>query len=123
VSAKPAAGQAEETGDTKTWNLVTNQYEMYEAIEQIVAKGIAFDPASGLARTWHPSKNEHPNIIVDPRRAFGVPVVVGSGVPTSALFKLWKAEGGSKDRVAQWFNVARIDVDQAIDFELTLAAA
>jgi hypothetical protein len=40
---------AKETGDSRTWELVTNQYEMYEAIEEVLAKGVAFDPLSCLA--------------------------------------------------------------------------
>jgi uncharacterized protein (DUF433 family) len=114
---------AQETGDTKTWNMVTNQYEMYDAIEGAVAKGVAFDPMSGLAREWHPFRNDYPDVVVDPRHAFGRPVVGAKRIPTAAIFRTWRAEAGNRDRVAKSFGTPRADVDQAIDFELSLAAA
>jgi uncharacterized protein (DUF433 family) len=114
---------AQEAGDAKTWNLVTNQYEMYEAIEHSVAKGVAFDPRSGLARNWHPSQSEYPDVVIDPRHAFGRPVVGAKHVPTGTILRMWRAESGNRDRVAKAFGALRSEIDQAIEFELTLAAA
>jgi uncharacterized protein (DUF433 family) len=114
---------AEETGDTKTWDLVTHQYEMYEAIEGVLARGVAFDPVSGMARQWHPLQAEYPDVVIDASHAFGRPVVGNRHIPTAALLRSWKAENGDRRRVAKWFGVAESDVRQAVDFELTLAAA
>lgn len=114
---------AKEENDRKTLDIVSNQYEMYETIENILAKGVAFDPISALAVVWHPMRDDCPDVVVDPRVAFGRPSIEGAGVPTSALFRSWKAEGGDHDRVARWFNVDRAAVEQAVTFEVRLAAA
>jgi uncharacterized protein (DUF433 family) len=113
---------AEEEGDARTWDLATNQYEMYEAIEQVLAKGVAFDPVTGLAQSWHPLP-EYKNVLIHPRLAFGRPVVGENKVPTKAVFLSWKAGGGDKARVARWFHMKHSEVAEAVDFELTLTAA
>ncbi|TPJ53222.1 DUF433 domain-containing protein [Mesorhizobium sp. B2-7-1] len=116
------AQAAESEGDKATWDLATNQYEMWVAIESIVAKNVAFNPATEIAQTWHPLGNEFPNVIVDPRLAFGQPVIGKRPTPTSTLLRQWKAEGGNVERVAKWFRVEPNDVNEAVEFELSLAA-
>lgn len=108
---------AKDQGDKKTWDLASGQHEIWEAIEAEIAKGVEFDPASLLASAWRPSAN----IVIDPRMAFGRPVVESCGIPTSAMFSHWLAEG-RKSAVARWFRVAERDVEAAISFELQLAA-
>ena len=105
----------EETGDKKTLDILGDQYEMYDIIEKILAEGVSFDPATGLADAWQPLPNECPNVIVSPRYAYGHPVV--SKIPTSALFRLWKAEGGNLQRVARAFGVSPEAVSEAVSFE------
>lgn len=118
---KVFAQVAEESGDTKTWNLVTRQYEIYVAIEDVLAKGVAFDPRSGLATSFRPLP-EYQSVVVNPRFAYGRPVVGERGVPTAALVRMWRAEGGNKLRVARAFEIQENDVSNAIDFEIALAA-
>lgn len=113
---------AEDTKDKRTWDLVSSQYEMYEAIEDVLAKGVAFDPRSGLAKSFPPLL-EFPTVTVNPRVSYGKPAVGESGIPTSALFRMWKAENGRKDRVARAYGIGEADVANAIGFEVTLAAA
>lgn len=112
---------AEEEGDKRTWDMATNQYEMWAAIEGVVAKGVEFSPATELAQLWRP-RPDCPNVVVDPRVAFGRPSIGERGVPTIALFRQWRAEGGDAARVANWFHVTPDDVSQAVDFELLMAA-
>lgn len=116
------AQAAEAEGDTRTWDLASNQYEMWTAIENIVAKYVAFDPVSEIAQSWRPLGSDFPNVVVDPRLAFGRPVIGRRPTPTGALFQQWKAEGGQVDRVASWFRVEPAEVTEAVDFELSLAA-
>jgi uncharacterized protein (DUF433 family) len=112
---------AKEQDDKVTWDLASGQHEMWEAIEQAVARGVEFNPQTDLASRWHPRPGEFPQIVVDPRLAYGRPVIEPAGVPTSALFRQWKAEKGDWDRVARWFKVSADDVREAIDFELQIA--
>lgn len=114
------ARSAEETHDQITWDLATGQHEMWDTIEQTIEKGVVFDPKTYLARTWKPNPGQFPNVVMDPRIAFGKPTVHGTRVPTSVLFRQWKAEG-NKDRVATWFDVSRDDVVAAIEYELGAA--
>lgn len=113
---------AEETGDTTTLNMVRDQYEMYEVIETLLAKGVAFDPETHLAMEWRPLRNDCPNVIMNPKYAYGHPVVGDNCVPTAALYRLWRAEYGDKQRVADWFHVDLDSVDEAVEFEVRLAA-
>ena len=112
---------AKETGDNFLLNLMTNQIEIYEAIEQILAKGVTFDPKSAIARRFVPV-SECSNVIVDPRIAFGQPVIAPRFVPTATLFALWKAEDGNYKIVADWFHISRDQAEEAVEFEMRLAA-
>ncbi|HEV2037417.1 MAG TPA: hypothetical protein VGQ96_02335, partial [Candidatus Eremiobacteraceae bacterium] len=95
---------AKQEGDHFLLNLMTNQIEIYEALEKVLAAGVEFDPHTGVAKRWIPI-SECPNVIVDPRVAFGRPVVEPKRVPTSVIFALWSAEDGNTEAVAKWFHV------------------
>lgn len=112
---------AKETGDKFLFNLMTKQVEIYEAIEQVLAQDVAFDPYSGIARQWHPSK-AHPSVLVDPRIAYGRPALHPDGVPTAAIFNLWRAERANYEVVADWFDVPIERVREAVDYQIRLAA-
>ncbi|MBD9507938.1 DUF433 domain-containing protein [Ensifer sp. ENS07] len=113
---------AEETKDTKLRDIVTGQYAMYDVIEQFLAKGIEFHPASNLPESWRPDPETFPDVILDPHRAHGLPILAQHGVPTSALFGLWRAEEQDYDAVADWYEIPREAVEQAVEYELDLAA-
>jgi hypothetical protein len=111
---------AKETKDQFLLNLVTKQYEIYVVLEEFLARGVSFDPTTGLARQWRPKPKELPAIALDPLIAYGRPVVMPEAVPTESIYKLWKAEGGSFKAAADWFAVTEEAAHQAIDFELGL---
>ena len=118
---KIIAQASKEVDDNSTWELVTGQYLIWDAIEATIAKGVVFDPSTYLASMWIPRPGDHPDIVLDPARAFGKPVVNSAGVPTDALFRQWRAEDGNFDRVARWFALTREQVETAVRFELELA--
>jgi uncharacterized protein (DUF433 family) len=109
---------AEETGET-THDVLSGQYEMYETIEKILAKGVEFNPDTLLAEEW-PPYSECPHVIINPRFAYGHPVIGEKRIPTAALYRLWVAEKDTK-RVANWYGVSVIEVDEAIEFEVLAA--
>jgi uncharacterized protein (DUF433 family) len=113
---------AEETGDRKLLDLTCGQFAMYEVIERELAKGIDFDPATGLAERWHPRPWEFPHIVLDPRISFGQPCVEQFRMPTATLFHAWKTEDGDYDVVSDWYEVDRPFVEEAVNFEMALAA-
>lgn len=113
---------AEAEGDESTWNLATGQIEMWEMIEGAIAKGVVFDAISNLATMWKPRETDFPGVVLDPKRAFGRPIVSDAGVPTSSLFRQWKAERGDKAKVAKWFDVSEEEVAEAVEFEITYSS-
>jgi uncharacterized protein (DUF433 family) len=113
---------AEAEGDTKTRDALGDQYEMYDVIEAMLAKGVEFDPRTHLADSWRPLHTEHPNVVVHPRFAFGHPVISGKHVPTGAIFRMFRAESGNKAKVAKAFRISEDDVNEAVEFETKLAA-
>lgn len=110
---------AEETGET-THDVLSGQYEMYEAIERVLAKGVEFNPKTLLAEEW-PPYSECPHVIINPRYAYGHPVIGEKRIPTAALYRLWRAEKDT-GRVAKWYDVTKDEVEEAIEFEVRLAA-
>lgn len=101
---------------------LSDQYEMYETIEAMFARGISFNPQTLLAEEWRPLDKSCPNVIINPRYAYGQPVIGSQHVPTAALYRQWRAEKGDKTRVANWWRVDPEEVDEAIEFETRLAA-
>lgn len=112
---------AKQVQDRIFLNLMTNQVEIYDVIEQTLARDLEFD-VGGFARLWRPDVGQYPDVKLSPTYAFGRPVVTARKVPTSTLFKLWRAEAGSYAAASEWFEVPEAQVRQAVEFEIGLAA-
>lgn len=110
---------AKENRDRKLWNLVDRNYEFNDFIEGSLARGLAFDPKTEMTSEWRPRSIDFPQVVIDPRVAYGQPSVP-SGIPTSVLFDAWRAEGEEVTPVADWFNVPVDQVQMAIGFEKLL---
>ncbi|AXE65988.1 hypothetical protein BBF93_18400 [Hyphomonas sp. CACIAM 19H1] len=117
---KVFAQAAEAQKDKVTWDMATGQTEMWAAIESVVAQGVVFDPRTALAKKWTPRAG-FSNVIVDPRIAFGKPIVESTMVPTKTLYRQWKADQ-SYESVAEWFKVDVAAVKSAVMFEIAMAA-
>jgi uncharacterized protein (DUF433 family) len=113
---------AEETGDRKLLDLTCGQYAMYDVIERNLAKGIEFDPSTGLAERWHPQPTEFPHVVLNPRISFGQPCIEQFRMPTATLFQAWKTEENDYDAVSDWYEVGRPFVEEAVKFEMALTA-
>jgi uncharacterized protein (DUF433 family) len=111
---------AKEVSDTKLLNLVTKQYAMYDVLEEVLERGLTFDPTSGQAVRWFPKPAEFKHVVVDPTVAFGQPALDESRVSTDAILAAWEAEGGRYDVVAEWFEIGEALVREAVEFELAL---
>ena len=110
---------AKETHDKHLLDLVTRQYAMYVVLEEILAKGVEFDPTTGLATEWRPTK-EYPHVALNPLVAYGQPAILPDGVPTAAIYRTWKAENGSYPAVADWYEIKDDLAREAVEFELGL---
>jgi uncharacterized protein (DUF433 family) len=69
---------------------------------------------------WWPMGREQP-VIIDPKRNFGQPTLFSEGIPTSVLAKSVKANEGSVEEVAGWYEISPELVKAAIRYEQSLA--
>lgn len=113
---------AKQEGDQVTWDMASGQHEMWEVIEATIAKGVEFDPTSDLARRWFPLPGEFPGVGIDPAVAFGKPALAAERIPTAAIHRMWKAEGGSISRVAAAYEISEEAVRAAVEYEITTAS-
>jgi len=76
---------------------------------------------SSLAERFYPIEGDR-TVVVDPRRAYGQPIVARSGLPTYPLYQMYLA-GESVTNIAKWYHASRDDIRAAIKFEQTMAVA
>ena len=92
-----------------------------DIIKPSLYDGIEYDLTNKFARRWYPNKQRR--VVLDPSIEFGKPTVVGSGIPTAALFAHYLAEGSdaaATKKVAAIFDILNKDVSAAIQFEQSL---
>jgi uncharacterized protein (DUF433 family) len=97
-------------------NLMNDNFEMSAVIAPFLFTSVLY--ADDLAYRWHPSRGE-PCVVVDPKFAFGRPVVEGVWVPTDTLFGACETDK-SISSVAADFEVDEEVVKQAVAFEKKL---
>jgi uncharacterized protein (DUF433 family) len=71
---------------------------------------------------WAGQIEEPKHIEIDPRRAFGRPVVAGTSVPTEALAERFRA-GDSLGEIARDFRLSAPVIESALRWEMSAAAA
>jgi uncharacterized protein (DUF433 family) len=74
-----------------------------------------------LPEAWFPLGLDR-TVVLDPSRSFGAPIDKGSGVPTSVLAVGYEVEHEDIARVAWWYGVSEQAVQDAVEFERSLAA-
>jgi uncharacterized protein (DUF433 family) len=97
-------------------------------MEQIIAgpifdrylREIEFDPSTSLAYKWWPLGKAQP-VILDPKVAFGAPVIEGTAVRTSIIARL--ARHASVKDAAVAYELQLRQAEAAVSFEASLAAA
>ncbi len=107
---------AKEADDTRALDLISKQYEFYEAIKASLIKGVIFDPKSHMVDRWYPRPERFPEILIDPRIAYGRPATP-HGAPAEALYDAWIAEEEDYDAVANWYELPVREVRQAVNFQ------
>ncbi len=106
---------ANEERDRDLLDLVKQQYAIEDILSPLLLDGVDFD--GELPARWSPARG----ILVDPRHAFGQPIVAACAIPSATLFAAFNAER-SVEKVAKWYEVEPEDVQRAIDFESRAAA-
>lgn len=111
----------EVTGDGRLVNLANEVYAHNDLMKPALVGRVVFE--AGKARYFLPDPTNTPLVRVDPRIAFGRPVVFKPGmrpVETAALAATAEDEGTKE--AAEWFGVPFKAAVQALDFERRLAA-
>ena len=107
----------EDNHERRLLNLMNDNFELAGVVEQSLFDDILY--VEDLAQRWRPiPRFEH--IILDPRHAFGRPVVDEFFVPTDALAQAYKNEGGLEE-AADEFELPIELVREAVAFEHEIA--
>jgi uncharacterized protein (DUF433 family) len=106
----------ETEGEKRVLNLMNDNFEMGDVIEQSLFDDILY--AEDLAYRWHPAR-DLPWIVLDPKYAFGRPVVENIWIPTDTLYAAHEAEGSIK-AVSEDFEIDEEAVAQAVAYEQLL---
>ena len=108
-----------ETGDRALLDILGDQFVFETVIASYLYAGLDFNELKEPARWW-PLGNDR-SVVIDPRRAFGAPIIARTGVPTKILNSAVNAEQ-SVEFVAKWYGVKIDEVTDAVQFETKLAA-
>ena len=111
--------KGEENEANELLELVSGRQYAFAEIIAPFSKQIVFDASTDLAMRWFPH-GENGLIVIDPCIAFGRPVIVGSGIATATIYDLFLAEDSNLDRVADWMEIERREVEAAVNFEAEL---
>lgn len=113
------ASAMKETGETELLDLVKGQYAFQKIIEPSLYRGIEFNQ-NDIAMRWYPSPRSKA-VVLDPKIAFGKPIVTHGAIRTSILHEAFVAEE-DKNFVARLYEVPVAAVEAAVAFEDSLAA-
>lgn len=109
----------ERNDEVALWDMHDLQ-RVFEKIIRPFLKNVEFN-RDRIPQRWWPHGKSH-RVALDPRRSFGQPIVFRDGVPTQILARSVKANDGSIDEVARWFELSPTAVREAVEFEQQLAA-
>ena len=107
------------SGDRRLLDLVKDQYEFRKIVSRYLHAGLEFNTSDEPERWWPLGRPRR--IVIDPKRAFGAPIVDTFGVPTLILAQAVIAEGSVR-AAARLYNVSVPAVRNAVGFENSLAA-
>jgi uncharacterized protein (DUF433 family) len=108
----------EATGEASLVDIARDQRVFGEIVKPFL-KELEFSKDNVLLR-WRPMGAGH-QVVLDPKRSFGQPIVDTEGVPTRVLSQAIKATK-SMAEVVRWFEVKERSVRDAMEFEKRLAA-
>ena len=111
------ASNADERG---LLDVLAHQWEFEDVIAPTL---VALDypdnnPVAAPFRWWPDGRQSE--VVVDPKRSFGHPIVTNAGIRTSVLAGM--AEKNSIEEVAEWFSISRQAAEDAKRFEDRIAA-
>jgi uncharacterized protein (DUF433 family) len=107
--------------DHRLVDLLRDQYEWERVVQaHLIGEKVEFSNDELPLRWWPLGPDRQ--VVVDPERAFGAPIVAREGVQTYLLAKAMGIEG-DVDFVAHWYNVTTEAVRDSVSFESGIRAA
>jgi uncharacterized protein (DUF433 family) len=118
TDGKRILGEGKEFGGLLV--LSNGSYAFPEILNQYLSE-ITFDRNTELAREWWPLGRQG-GILIDPRVAFGAPVIAGTRIPVETVLDVMRS-GETRESACYWFSLSLEQVDAAIEFERGKRAA
>lgn len=106
----------DEDGERQLLNLMNDNFEIGPVVEPSLFQQVFY--VEDIARAWTPLA-AFPAVIIDPKIAFGKPVVTGRWVPTEVLFRDYRLVGNVEE-VADEYGLTVDEANAGIGFELEL---
>jgi len=106
----------EDDGERHLLNLMNDNFVIAPIVEQSLFDQILY--VDDIARQWTPLP-QFPSIVVDPRRAFGKPILFDRGVPTEVIYHDFLLMEDANE-VAEEYGLTAEEAKAAIGFELEL---
>jgi uncharacterized protein (DUF433 family) len=108
-----------ETGERSLMEIVNDQHVFAEIVTPFL-KELEFDSNHTTLLRWRPATSRG-LVVLDPTRNFGRPIVTRHGIPTEILARA-AGVSASVEEVSRWYEVAKAEIDDAVEFEQQLAA-
>lgn len=106
---------SEEDGEPVLLDLARSQYAFKKVLEKSLYEGLEFDVDQDAVARWWPLGFKR-NVVLDPDRSFGQPIISKCNIPTRILANAVRADE-SIDAIAKWYNIPRRYVVDAVEFE------
>ena len=108
-----------EVGGPQLLELFRGQFEMDDIVFPLLHGSLDFGDDDFALKWWPMGRSSE--IVLDPARNFGRPIMASARVPTETLYDAFLAEQ-SIERVAEWFEVDPSLVREAVAFQEHLVA-
>jgi uncharacterized protein (DUF433 family)/DNA-binding transcriptional MerR regulator len=113
------ARMAKEENDTSLIDLINKQFQFDKIVEPLLFECIDFDKYDQAEKWWPMGKAK--NIVLDPSRNFGQPILNNYNIRTELIFELYKSNH-SIDEIREWYEVDNDSIVSAINFEKSFVA-
>jgi len=110
---------AQKEKDTSLLDLIKKQYQFEKIIKPLLYKCIDFDKHDYAEKWWPLGKKE--NIVLDPSRNMGQPILNKYNVRTELIYELYKSKH-SINEISDWYELDKESIKKAIDFEIGMVA-
>lgn len=107
-----------ETGEGSLLEIASDQH-VFAQITAPFIKQLEFRDGTIIERWWPLGKDR--GVVLDPKKNFGQPTISQDGVATQVLAESFRANH-SINVVARWYEISPKSVQEAVDFEQSLAA-